>query len=64
MSAATEATIEGVPAIAVSLNSFENSDFGFAAEFGASLVKIVLKNGLPDHAFALNGSRMRTNAIT
>ena len=48
VSAATEATIEGVPAIAVSLNSFENSDFGFAAEFGARLAKIVLKNGLPD----------------
>ena len=48
VSAATEATIEGVPAIAVSLNSFDNSDFGFSAEFGARLAKIVLKNGLPD----------------
>jgi len=48
VSAAIEATIEGVPAIAVSLNSFDNSDFGFSAEFGAKLAKIVLKNGLPD----------------
>jgi len=48
VSAATEATIEGIPAIAVSLNSFENSNFGFAAEFGAKMAKIVLKNGLPD----------------
>ena len=48
VSAATEATIEGIPAIAVSLNSFENSNFGFAAEFGTKMAKIVLKNGLPD----------------
>ena len=48
VSAASEATIEGIPAIAVSLNSFENSNFGFAAEFGAKMAKIVLKNGLPD----------------
>lgn len=48
VSAATEASIEGIPAIAVSLNSFDNSDFGFAAEFGAKLAKIVLEKGLPD----------------
>ena len=48
VSAATEATIEGIPAIAVSLNSFDNSDFEFSAKFGARLAKIVLKNGLPD----------------
>jgi 5'-nucleotidase len=48
VSAATEATIEGIPAIAVSLNSFKNSNFKFAAEFGAKMAKIVLKNGLPE----------------
>ena len=53
VSAASEATIEGIPAIAVSLNSFENFNFGFAAEFGAKMAKIVLKNGLPD-GVALN----------
>ena len=53
VSAATEASIEGIPAIAVSLNSFDNSDFDFAAKFGAKLAKIVLKNGLPD-GVALN----------
>ena len=48
VSAATEAAIEGIPAMAVSLNSFDDSDFGFAAEFGAKLAKIVLEKGLPD----------------
>ncbi len=48
VSAATEAAIEGIPAMAVSLNSFDNSDFRFAAEFGAKLAKIVLEKGLPD----------------
>jgi len=53
VSAATEATIEGIPAIAVSLNTFDNPDFEFAAEFGAKLAKIILKKGLPD-GVALN----------
>lgn len=53
VSAATEATIEGIPAIAVSLNTFENPDFEFAAEFGAKLAKMVLKKGLPE-GVALN----------
>ena len=47
VSAATEATIEEIPAIAVSLNTFEKADFEFAAEFGVKLVGMVLKNGLP-----------------
>ena len=47
VSAPTEATIEGIPAIAVSLNTFDNPDFEFSAEFGAKLAKIVLKKGLP-----------------
>jgi len=53
VSAATEASIEGIPAIAISLDSFENSNFNFAAKFGAKLTKIILKNGLPD-GVALN----------
>ena len=53
VSAATEATIEGIPAIAVSLNTFENSDFKYAAEFGAKLTRMVLKKGLPE-GVALN----------
>ena len=53
VSAATEASIEGIPAIAISLDSFESSNFNFAAKFGAKLTKIILKNGLPD-GVALN----------
>ena len=53
VSAATEATIEEIPAIAVSLNTFENSDFEFAAEFGAKLAGMVLEKGLPE-GVALN----------
>lgn len=48
VSAATEARIMGVPAIAVSLNTFENPDFGPAAEFIRKLVPTVLKMGLPE----------------
>ena len=47
VSAAIEASIEGIPAIAVSLNTSEKADFEFAAEFGVKLVGMVLKNGLP-----------------
>ncbi|MCH7938152.1 MAG: 5'/3'-nucleotidase SurE [Candidatus Marinimicrobia bacterium] len=43
VSAATEAAIMGIPAIAVSLNTFENPDFGFAAEFARKLVPLVLE---------------------
>ena len=42
VSAATEATIMEIPAIAVSLNTFENPDFSFAAEFTRKLVLYVL----------------------
>lgn len=48
ISAATEARIMGVPAIAVSLDTFENPDFGPAAEFVRKLVPTVLKKGLPE----------------
>ena len=53
VSAATEATIEGIPAIAVSLNTFENPNFAFAAEFGARLAGMILEKGLPE-GVALN----------
>ena len=53
VSAATEAAIEGIPAIAISLNTFEDIDFQFAAEFGAKLAAMVLEKGLPE-GVALN----------
>ena len=48
VSAATEATIMGIPAIAVSLNTFENPDFTAAAEFARRFVPLLMKKGLPE----------------
>ncbi|MCU0372134.1 MAG: 5'/3'-nucleotidase SurE [Ignavibacteria bacterium] len=47
VSAATEATILGLPSIAVSLTSYTYPDFSLAAKFAAKLAKLVLKKGLP-----------------
>jgi len=47
VSAATEATVLGIPSIAVSLGSFTFFDFVPAAKYAAKLAKLVLKNGLP-----------------
>jgi 5'-nucleotidase len=47
VSAATEGTILGIPAIAVSINSIRTPDFGPAALFARSLVREVATRGLP-----------------
>jgi len=47
VSAATEATMLGIPAFAVSLDSFTSTEFGPAAEFAARLAGLVSRNGLP-----------------
>ncbi|MBI4389850.1 MAG: 5'/3'-nucleotidase SurE [Nitrospinae bacterium] len=47
VSAATEAAIMGIPAIAVSLNTFVDPDFGPAADFIRKFVPLVLQKGLP-----------------
>ena len=47
VSAATEATILGIPSIAVSLGSFTFDDFNPSAKFAAKMAKIVLQKGLP-----------------
>jgi len=47
VSAATEGTILAIPSIAISLATFANPDFSFAAKFALKLAKKVLKNGLP-----------------
>jgi 5'-nucleotidase len=47
VTAAMEATISGVPAIAISLSSREHDDYGIAARFAASLAQEVLDRGLP-----------------
>jgi 5'-nucleotidase len=48
VSAATEGTINGVPSIAVSLDSFNATDFEFAASVARLISRKVLDNGLPD----------------
>lgn len=47
VTAAMEGAIAGVPAIAVSLNSYSSEDFRFAARFAARLVVKVAQEGLP-----------------
>lgn len=48
VSAAIEACIMGVPAIAVSLDTFENPDFQVAAEFIAKLIPFLREKPIPD----------------
>lgn len=47
VSAAIEATILGVPALAVSLIEDNNPDFRFAADFTFKLIRVVEENNLP-----------------
>lgn len=47
VSAATEGTILGFPSIAVSLTTYEEADFGYAARFAARLAGVVGERGLP-----------------
>jgi 5'-nucleotidase len=48
VSAATEGTILGIPSIAVSLTTYQDADFSYAARFAAKLAQMVAKNGLPE----------------
>lgn len=48
VSAATEAAIMGIPAIAVSLNSFESQDFTSATSFVRKFYPTVIEHGLPE----------------
>ncbi len=47
VSAAAEGVILGIPAIAVSLVSFEKKEFGYAARVARHLTRLVLEKGLP-----------------
>ena len=47
VSAATEGTVLGVPSFAVSLTTYGEPDFRFAAKFAARLAKLVVTEGLP-----------------
>lgn len=48
VSAATEAAILGLPAIAVSLNSWEFRDFSVAVDYIKKLYPLVIEKGLPE----------------
>ena len=48
VSAATEGTVLGIPSIAVSLTTFNEPDFRFAAIFARKLAAFILKKGLPE----------------
>lgn len=47
VSAATEATMLGIPAFAISLDSFTSQEFEYAAEFAGRLARSVIEKGLP-----------------
>jgi len=47
VSAATEGTVLGIPSFAVSLTTYDEPDFSYAARFAARLAAIVAKRGLP-----------------
>jgi 5'-nucleotidase len=48
VTAAMEAALFEIPAIAISLGTFTSKEFGTAAAFAAQLVPTVLEKGLPD----------------
>lgn len=47
VSAATEGTILGIPSFAISLGTYINPDFGYAAEFAKNLALLIKEKGLP-----------------
>jgi len=51
VAAAMEAVIFGLPAVAISLDSYESRDFGFAAQAAAGIVRRVQAQGLPPGVF-------------
>jgi len=55
VSAAREAAIMDLPAIAISQTSHDSKDFGYSAKVAAKLAKLVLEKGLP------NGTLLNVN---
>ncbi|MDE3057344.1 MAG: 5'/3'-nucleotidase SurE [Bacteroidota bacterium] len=47
VSAATEGTILGIPSFAISLTTFSEADFSFAASFAQRLALMIIDRGLP-----------------
>lgn len=63
VSAAMEAYMLGIPALAVSINSFLNPDFTFAADFTVKMVKRLIKAGLPYCLLNVNIPDLPANKI-
>jgi 5'-nucleotidase len=51
VAAAREAVISGLPAISISLDSYDNPNFAFAAKVAAQVVRQVQQHGLPAGTF-------------
>ena len=70
VSAATEGAILGIPAIAVSINTFHDPDFEPAARFACLLARQVQEYGLPPHTSlnvnvpAIPGDRIKGVRVT
>jgi 5'-nucleotidase len=67
VAAAMEAAIFGLPAVALSLDSFDSHDFAFAARMGAAVVEQVRERGLPHGTFlnvnVPNGSQQDVGGV-
>ncbi len=48
VSAATEGTINGIPSVAISLDSFTAREFDIPAKYARRIVELVLERGLPE----------------
>lgn len=48
VSAATEAAVLGIPSVAVSIESFKPTDFSAATEFIVKLLRVLVREGLPE----------------
>jgi len=51
VSAATEGSILGIPSFAISLATYSDPDFSFAADFSCRIAEIILKNRMPESVF-------------
>ena len=58
VSAATEGRILGIPSLAVSLTTYAEPDFRFAAKFSRLLALEIFKNGLPEDTLQMLISRL------
>jgi 5'-nucleotidase len=63
VSAATEAAIQGVPSVAVSLDTHQEADFTTAARFARKMAAFVLENPLPHVAINVNVPALPEEAI-